>query len=137
MFKEKNKLYLFVIIACVFGYIWILYQLLTENQNNNITICYFKNITKYPCPSCGSTRSVLSIFQGNIIKSILINPLGNIVFLIMFFSPIWILFDILLKKDSYFKSFLIFERNIKKPKVYIPILLLILINWIWNINKQL
>lgn len=137
MIQNRNKLYLFLFTACIFGYVWIYYNLLKTNLDSGITACYFKNLTSLPCPSCGSTRSIISIFNGNFIQALQINPLGFLVFVIMLILPIWILFDLILKRDSFYIFYKKFEQKLRKPIFYIPLITLVIINWIWNINKAL
>ena len=137
MIRNRNKLYFFLFTACIFGYIWLYFNFSNSNINSGITACYFKNLTSLPCPSCGSTRSAVSILNGNFIDAFLINPLGFIVVTIMIIIPIWILLDLILKKDSFFNFYKTSEKKLQKPIIYIPLLVLILANWIWNIKKLL
>src|SRR4030067_1301132 len=37
--------------------------------------CVFKGLTGIPCPTCGSTRSVVSLSQGHVLGSFAENPL--------------------------------------------------------------
>lgn len=138
--NTRNKLYLFLGIACLIGLFWILLHIYFnafQNTTNNITVCVFKNITTYPCPSCGTTRSVISIFQGKYFNALQINPIGFIISLIVIICPIWILFDIIFKKQSLFVYYKKTEKLIRTPRIYIPLIILISINWIWNVYKGL
>ena len=36
--------------------------------------CPFKTMTSYPCPTCGSTRLVLSLFHVHLLRAFLWNP---------------------------------------------------------------
>ncbi|WP_177765235.1 DUF2752 domain-containing protein [Flavobacterium sp. I3-2] len=137
MIKSRNKLYFFIFTACIFSYIWLIYNFINIKKEAGITVCHFKNLTSLPCPSCGSTRSVLSILKGNLPEAFVINPLGFIIFLILMIIPIWILYDFVLKKESFFNFYKAFEKKMSKPKFYIPAIILLVLNWIWNINKQL
>ncbi|MGC4041138.1 MAG: DUF2752 domain-containing protein [Flavobacterium sp.] len=96
-----------------------------------------KNVTGYPCPSCGTTRAVSFFLQGKFTESILLNPFGIIVAAIMLVFPIWVLRDIFLKKDSFFKAYKKTEEIIRKPWLASILIVLVLINWIWNIYKHL
>jgi hypothetical protein len=40
-----------------------------------IPSCVFKGITGFPCPTCGTTRSMLSLSQGDIATALAMNPL--------------------------------------------------------------
>lgn len=136
---KKNKLYLFILIACFAGYGWLFFSLQHQHeiQNNEFSVCFFKNITNVPCPSCGTTRAVMEISKGEISKSILLNPFGIIVALILLICPFWIGYDFLSKKDSFYQFYKKSETFLRKRKVAILFIILVLLNWIWNINKNL
>ncbi len=53
----------------------------TRNQGfqNGPTLCFFNNITGFPCPTCGLTRSVFSLANGEFVQSLRFNPLGVVV----------------------------------------------------------
>lgn len=99
MFSSRNKLYLFLIILCLAGYFWIYFNL--TNFHTSVDLCLFKHVTKIPCPSCGSTRSIIQVVQGNILQAIYLNPLGLFGTLMLLITPIWILLDIIIQKKHY------------------------------------
>lgn len=136
---NKNKLYLFILFACFVGYSWLLFSLQHEHeiQSQEFTVCLFKKVTTVPCPSCGTTRSVMQLLRGNSISAILINPLGIIVGLIMVIAPLWISYDLIQKKQSFYTTYLKIESTLRKRKVAIVLIVLVLANWIWNIKKNL
>jgi hypothetical protein len=135
---NRNKLYVFLSIACITGYIWLYFNLTHQHSFDlSVEVCLVKHLTNIPCPSCGSTRSVISLLNGNFLQALMINPLGYIVFSIMFFAPIWLVFDISTKRKTLFIYYNKAESILKKPKNSIPLILLITINWIWNITKEL
>lgn len=135
---NRKKLYSTLLIACIAGYIWLFYSI-TSNiaENKSVEICLIKNTTNIPCPSCGSTRSVISLTKGNFVEAFGINPLGYIVALIMLIAPFWIISDVMFKNNSLLKCYQIIESHLKKPNYAIPLILLVIINWIWNISKGL
>ena len=138
MSKSRSKLYTFLFIACIAGYIWLYYGFTANiTELNSADVCLIKHVTNIPCPSCGSTRSVISILHGDFAKSFLINPLGFIIALIMIITPLWILLDLATKRKTLFDFYQKIERILKKPQYSIPLILLIVINWIWNITKGL
>lgn len=58
--------------------------------------CVFKTLTGYPCPTCGATRVVRSLFQFDIVAAFLWNPLlflAGIVFMIWVFYGFYMLFS--------------------------------------------
>jgi hypothetical protein len=138
MALNRNKLYLIIFSACLVGYIWLYFGILNEQTiSKPIEVCLVKHITNIPCPSCGSTRSVLSLTKGNFIKAFTINPLGILIVIIMFLSPIWIITDFATKRNTLFYVYQKTETYLKRPQFAIPLILLVLINWIWNITKGL
>lgn len=100
-------------------------------------MCVSKSITDVPCPSCGTTRSVLSFFEGDFIKSLYWNPLGIIVSLVLLVLPIMLLYDWFSGKNTIYDYYIKSEKVLKEPKVYIPLIILLILNWIWNICKGL
>ena len=136
---NKNKLYLFLLFACFVGYSWLLFSLQHEHeiQNQEFTVCLFKKVTTVPCPSCGTTRSVMQLSHGNFLSAILINPFGIIVGLIMIIAPIWISYDFIQKKETFYTTYLKIETILRKRKVAIVLIVLVIANWIWNIKKNL
>lgn len=136
---SRKKLYFILIIACLAGYVWLYFNL-TENltaNTNEIGVCLIKHVTNIPCPSCGSTRSVLSLFHGNFKQAIYWNPLGILLVLIMIIVPIWIIFDYFAKKETLLKAYLKTETFLKNKKIALPLIMMMMINWIWNIIKGL
>lgn len=135
---NSNKLYLLLGTACFAGYVW-LYVNLSENflKYDTLQVCLVKNITTIPCPSCGTTRSMISMFQGDFIQAMLINPFGLLVAITMILTPIWIAFDVIAKKTTLFSLYGKLETRLKKPMVAIPLIILVIFNWIWNIIKGL
>ena len=52
--------------------------------------CPFRSFTGIPCPSCGTTRALQYLIQGQFLKAIYTNPLGIIAIFAMFiYAIIW------------------------------------------------
>jgi hypothetical protein len=79
----------------------------------------------------------MAILQGDIHGAIQLNPSGFLIFAILLIAPFWIAGDILLKRSSFFHFYLNCETLLKRKWIAIPAALLVLINWIWNIKKNL
>lgn len=138
--KQIGKnFYLILFFACLLGYGWLIFNTYfnygAEMGGEGIGICPIKIVTGYPCPSCGSTRSVIHIFQGNFVDALRTNPIGFILFLGLTLSPPWILFDIITRKRSLYLFFLKVEKFVRVKSVAIILTLLVVINWIWNFYK--
>jgi len=132
----RNKLYSLLLIACLAGFIYLFYSIQKEQQET-VGVCIIKNVTGYPCPSCGTTRAVTLLMNGKPIDSLLLNPFGIIVAVIMTIFPVWVLTDIVLKKETFFLAYKKAETIIRKPWIAIVLGLLVLLNWIWNLYKNL
>ncbi len=136
---SRSRLYTIVLLACSVGSIWLWIQ----NSQNVLTragetgTCLIKTITGVPCPSCGTTRSVVELLDGQFISSLQWNPMGIMVFLIMVISPLWIIADMIFKKESFLRFYSRTEYHLKSKWIAIPAIGLVIINWIWNICKGL
>jgi hypothetical protein len=135
---DRNKLFSILFIACLAGYVW-LYFSITKNitEKKSVEVCLIKNVTNIPCPSCGSTRSVISLTKGDFLGALNFNPIGYLVALIMLIAPVWIIADTIKRTKTLFEFFLKIETYLKRPQIAIPLILLVFINWIWNITKGL
>lgn len=132
----RNKLYSLLLIACLAGFIYLFYSIHTM-QSQTFRVCLIKNVTGYPCPSCGTTRAVTLLLDGKITESLLLNPFGILIAIIMTIFPLWILADIFLKKETFYSWYKKTEAIIRKPWLASVLILLVLLNWIWNIYKHL
>lgn len=134
----RNKLYVLLSTACAAGYIWLM---LTYYRAFSLAlepgVCLFKRVTGVPCPSCGSTRSVLSILKGDFTEAILWNPFGILLTFILLVFPAWIIYDVLSRKSTLYNFYNRTELVLKRKWIAIPAILLVLLNWIWNIAKGL
>jgi len=136
MTRNRNKLYLILLAACSAGYAWLyISSTFFFAKEKSPTVCFFKSTTSIPCPSCGSTRSLMSIIKGNFFDAWILNPLGYLIGFALIILPIWILKDAILKSNSLFDFYHKMELRLRQPIYAVPLVLLILINWIWNINK--
>lgn len=139
MASARNRLYLFFILSCLAGYIWIYVAYHTRSETHNPIYggCLIKHVTNVPCPSCGSTRSALSLIKGDFVSSMYWNPFGIVLVLFGLVVPFWILFDCSLRKDTFYNFYRKAEQGLKRKIIAIPALLLIIANWVWNIYKGL
>jgi hypothetical protein len=138
MFSRLNKSYLYLLGACLIGYVWLTYHFLVVHNNfNHKGVCFFKNVTNIPCPSCGATRSVLKIIQGDFYQASLINPLGILIALLLIIIPIWVTIDLITKRLSMLNFWYYIEKKLKNPLMVTLVIVMVGINWIWNIYKNL
>ena len=58
-----------------------------------------------------------------------------IVALIMLICPLWIAIDIATKRKTLFEFYQKIETKLRRPDYAITLILLLVLNWIWNIIK--
>ncbi|HLP74064.1 MAG TPA: DUF2752 domain-containing protein [Bacteroidales bacterium] len=135
----RKKLYILLSVALLAGYILLFVEIFTHRMAKDVVpdLCIFKTVTGLPCPACGSTRSVLSLFDGNVAGALRINPLGFVIVLVLLAGPVWLSYDIISRRKTLYDSYLKAENILRKPFVAAPLIVLLLINWAWNIAKGL
>lgn len=135
----NKRIYWVLGILSMAAYAWVGFHLLFPDQATpDLTVCLLKNVTGLPCPSCGTTRSLLLLMSGDLQTALLTNPLGIVAAISLVVTPIWIAKDMLCRTDTLALVFLWTEKRIKTRKVvYIPLVALALLNWGWNILKDL
>lgn len=135
----KNKFYLFLSCACLagYGYIFLMKQDLGGQLSQLGPVCLFKRFTHFPCPSCGATRSVLALLQGDLAQALYWNPLGLILVSLLVLCPLWLGYDTIRQQDSLYLFYYRLESLLKRRLVALPAIALVLGNWIWNIYKGL
>jgi hypothetical protein len=77
----------------------------------------------------------MSLIKGHFFDAWILNPLGYLFGLVLIILPIWILKDAILRSNSLFDFYHKMELRLRQPMYAVPLVLLILINWIWNISK--
>ena len=135
MIRDRKTFYLFFGVLCFAGYVWLFYNLASNwlTGNEPIGVCLFKHITTLPCPSCGSTNSVLLLLRGEIQKALYSNPIGILLATAMIITPFWILYDLLSKKNTMLLFFRKTENYIERKWVASFGIVLIVSIWIWKI----
>jgi len=134
----RNRLYISLGFLLLAGYTWLFWNVKytpLQDSSRAHTLCMFRRFTGIPCPACGSTHSLIALSHGRFIEAMQYNPIGFILGLGMFVVPVWILADLLNKKESFYTFYRRFEALLREKWVAIPVILLIACNWIWNIYK--
>lgn len=136
---NRNKLYSLLAITCVLGIAWLTVQYSNHRtlDETNESVCLIKQTTGIPCPSCGSTRSMVELLDGNFMSSLQWNPFGWLILPVMLISPFWIAADMISGRNSLFRFYQLVERKFSTKWFAIPAIALVLANWIWNIFKHL
>ncbi len=119
-----------IIVFIIVGY-FLLYKYTDFIQA--YTFCLFKTTTHIPCPACGSTRATIQLLHGNVVTSLLINPLGLVSTILFIISICWMLIDIFKKEETFYP----FLKKKWNTKLQVILFLFIILNWVWNISKGL
>ena len=101
------------------------------------TLCFFKTVTGLPCPSCGTTRAFGHLMHGDLTQALLTNPLGLLVGAMLAIGGVILITDFLTGKNKLEDLFQAINQRLNKPAVLLPVMTIILLNWIWNLNKGL
>ena len=120
---KKNKI---LILFSLLGLI-LIFLLLTKFK----IPCIFKEIFNLPCPSCGMTRAFISILKLNFIDALKYNLLSIPLFILIILFYTLNIIDIINHKQ-YLNIFI----N-KIATNYHIIIIILIINWIINIYKEI
>jgi len=136
MMTELRKFYYFTTSFLLVGLGWMAWNLFCFQQSKpGLQICVLKNTVGLPCPSCGTTRSILHLVHGDLSSAVLLNPLGIIAFIVMIVSPFWLLYDYYNSKRTLWTIYLQLLSFFQNKKFSTVVIVLVLLNWIWNIQK--
>lgn len=131
----KKGLYALIMTTFLAGHVYLIYYLMQGELWLGGSICPLKLSTGLPCPSCGSTRAVLALLSGHLKEAFIINPMGILTYFLGCLAALTILSDWLTGRSVLFQKFQWAERKLLvKPYAYFFIVL-IMMNWIWNITK--
>jgi hypothetical protein len=136
---NRKTLYRLLASLSVAGYSWLTWNC-TELASHAPApgMCLFKAVTHLPCPSCGTTRAIALLLHGSFARSLLLNPFGAIISIALILIPIWLLADLLMKRESLHRWYSGAERALKQNAwISIPLIVLVIANWFWNISKEL
>ncbi len=132
---SKKRLYLLVTSITVVGCLYVLFNVANPDKAQKLDVCLFKNVTGIPCPSCGSTHSVLNLLQLDLKSAVDDNPLGFVVLAGLLVLPLWMLYDFAGKKSTFYNFYTLAESYMRRRWVAIPLIALLVANWMWSIYK--
>ncbi len=132
---QPKRINYLVLLFALLGYSFIILNILKPESLSGKTVCIIKNTTGIPCPACGTTRSASLIIGGQLKTAILTNPLGYLALLLLLIAPPLVIADLIQKKQRFFNLYQKTEKIVRKPGIAIILIVLIILNWIWNIFK--
>lgn len=131
-FRVKFSLLLAYVAGLVLVFYWKEYQ-----HSELPQLCLFKSVSGIPCPACGSTKALWLTFHGHWMEGILTNPIAFVTLFGSTIGFVMLLMDIVLHK-RYFEKILNYLHKLIIGNSYVKwtFILLLLVNWIWNITKM-
>lgn len=135
---NKRSFYVMLTAISLLSYGWLFFSMQLQVSAIEFSgICIFKNISAIPCPACGTTRSVLSIIDGDMSQAFSHNALGFLATCILIIAPFWLAYDYVFKKATLFATYQIMEGKLKNKNIAFPLIALMLANWLWNIIRTI
>ena len=132
---NSKKTYWFLSMTVLLSYAWIYFTYLFPSTKKDPAACLLKNTTSIPCPLCGTTRSVLSSLNGDIPAAWFYNPFGIFFLFALFGITIWLMVDLLFQKKTIYRFLFRHSYFLLQKKIWIPIFILLFINWMFLIYK--
>ncbi|MDL2214573.1 DUF2752 domain-containing protein [Dysgonomonas sp. OttesenSCG-928-M03] len=116
------------IVAIIGGYVFLL-LMDYGSGHSHITTCPVKLITSIPCPGCGMGRATLAILNGDFVKSLYYNILCVPFIIMMFLAIGWLIYDLIIGRDTLFKVI----SHPLQNKYKIVLFCILAITWLLNI----
>lgn len=124
--RTQGELNLPLIYLIIFGTLALAGFLLYHMHAVPVLLCPFKELTGYPCPTCGTTRVVLSIYRLDLVSALRFNP-G----LMAFFGALslWFLYGLMMQLTGRALTVELTRREGRALRG--GLLILFLLNWFY------
>ena len=135
----RRKLYTVLASLSLAGYVWLGWNFIEGSAHSAVpSVCLFKEVTGLPCPSCGTTRSLLLLAHGQLRDSFMTNPFGIMLAFALVVIPLWIMADTISRSDSFYRRYVQVEQILMHNRLLAACAAAIVaLNWVWNITKGL
>ena len=134
----KRNLYIILGCLSLAGYVWLGWNFIEGPAHSGSSIRLFKEVTGLPCPSCGTTRSLVLLAHGDVRGSLMMNPFGMLLALALIVVPLWIAIDTFSTGDSFYRRYVQMEHLLMQNKTLAACAAVVVaLNWAWNIAKGL
>ncbi|MDX1685297.1 MAG: DUF2752 domain-containing protein [Saprospiraceae bacterium] len=131
---KKRALYLLVISIFLTGQALILVA--GYHHSEYTMTCPFRLWSGWPCPLCGSTTAIFSLYAGKWSEALFFNPLGIMMYLVSIISLLIISFDLFTGKDLFYRIFRKADQKVFVRENRFFLTALVLLNWIWSILRE-
>lgn len=134
-----KKFYIQLSLLTLLAWGWLLCKISTPNAGiGSWWQCPFKWVTGLPCPGCGTTRGFLALMHGHVCEAVMQqNAFALIELPALLIITVWIPIDVFMQKTTLCNIWDKVNLCLKRKGVWIPVLLTIFANWIWNVTKGL
>lgn len=112
------------------GYFALFLIAFLEGDSQTV-LCPTKIISGVPCPGCGMGRATIELINGHVIESLHYHLLAIPFTILMIFSLVWMLADLIKGRDTFFKTI----NKRLKPWQLILILGIITAAWVINLIR--
>ena len=103
----------------------------------DVVVCPLRAVTGVPCPSCGATRAVRLLLDGQVRSAFLMNPVGPLLVAMATFAVVGVLRDMTMGTDGVRVAGRVMVAWLRRPLIARLAVLAVLANWAWNIQKGL
>ena len=90
------------------------YVIMLQSTNEHLeaaqSFCLFKMLTGFPCPGCGITKSLIFLYQGQMLKSLEYHLFGPLTLLVCLASVIVLIIELITEKE-YFRA-IVYSKKI-------------------------
>jgi hypothetical protein len=132
--RNARTFYLLVGILSIAGTAYLLSPFFANGETG---FCPLHNTTGIPCPGCGTGKGTRALINLDFHNALLANPFSLPLTVLVFTAPFWIVYDSVKKKQTFFLFSQKANVFLGKRKILIPIIIMLLANWIWNFYKYL
>ena len=129
---SPSRFYALCVAGCLGG--WIRIALAMSKSEIGIWKgCLMKQVFHIPCPACGSTRAIVALLYGHLQESLIWNPLGIVLFVLLLLLTVMISYDGFRHCRCLYILFLRVDAWLHRKEVFILFAVAIVINWwcIW------
>ena len=122
-----KRVFVTLVLTAVILWIWAGDAVLAQ------PFCIFRRLTGVPCWGCGTVSVMQLLMHGKVIDALMLNPLSVVAcFMVVAGMVIWWV-------DYFRHTHVLSSLSRKKlhPLIIVALVVIVLLNWIWNIQKGL